>query len=286
MNWRPAQKNVANTKKARAQRDSEQVGAETGEPAQRVAWGWLIAKFLVGAAVVLGAAAAIALGAHHFLVTSSRFAVVRVEATGSRKFTEEQLLSMAGSQRGANLFALDAEAAERLLTASPWLQTARVSRKLPGTVVIRVTEHVAVALAALDGTLYLVARDGHPIKALEPGEEADFPIITGLGASDINTDRARAIELLGKALGVQREYERLPLSKTYPTEEIHLTADGKIDLVVGAKGMTLHLGAGPFRQKLLMASRVVGNLRARGQVPAVVFLDNEAHPERVVARMR
>jgi cell division protein FtsQ len=163
---------------------------------------------------------------------------------------------------------------------------AKVARKLPSTLVISVTEQVPAALASIDGTLYLVTREGKPIKVLESGEESDFPVVTGLKVQDMSTDRSRATELIANALNVLRDYERLPMSKIYPTEEIHLGADGKLDLVVGAKGMTLQLGTGAYRQKLLMASRVVANLRGRGQVPAVVFLDNEAHPERVVARMR
>jgi hypothetical protein len=35
-----------------------------------------------------------------------------------------------------------------------------------------------------------------------------------------------------------------------------------------------------------MAERVIGQLAAKGRVPGIVFLDNIAHPERVVVRMR
>jgi hypothetical protein len=35
-----------------------------------------------------------------------------------------------------------------------------------------------------------------------------------------------------------------------------------------------------------MAERVLGKLGQKGQVPGIVFADNEAHPERVVVRMR
>jgi cell division protein FtsQ len=63
-------------------------------------------------------------------------------------------------------------------------------------------------------------------------------------------------------------------------------AGGGAVLTVGKDGVTLELGHGPWRKKLLMAARVIGRLRAKGQQPGIVFLDNEAHPERVVVRMR
>ena len=48
----------------------------------------------------------------------------------------------------------------------------------------------------------------------------------------------------------------------------------------------LHLGAGPFRQKLMMAARIMAKLQATGELPGIIFLDNQARPERVVVRMR
>jgi hypothetical protein len=50
--------------------------------------------------------------------------------------------------------------------------------------------------------------------------------------------------------------------------------------------VTLELGTGPWRKKLLMAEEVVGELRKKGRTPGIVFLDNTSHPERVVVRMR
>jgi cell division protein FtsQ len=290
MNWRSARKSSANTR-VRAPRPPDVEASEGASGAESsdgsaVSWFWIAAKFVLGTALVLGTASAIAFSAYRFLVTSSRFAIDRAEVSGSRRFTEEQVLALSGTRVGANLFALDVAAAERALTTNAWIISARVTRKLPSTLVITVTERVPAALAVLDGGLFLLTRDGHTIKAVESGDETDFPIVTGLSLADLNTDRTRATELVSNALAVQREYERLPMSKIYPTEEIHLEEDGKLSLVVGTKGMTLYLGKESYRQKLLMASRVVGNLRARGQVPAVVFLDNSAHPERVVARMR
>jgi hypothetical protein len=36
----------------------------------------------------------------------------------------------------------------------------------------------------------------------------------------------------------------------------------------------------------LMGEQVVGEMRRKGRSPGIVFLDNQAHPERVVVRMR
>ena len=61
---------------------------------------------------------------------------------------------------------------------------------------------------------------------------------------------------------------------------------GDVSLTVGKAGITVHVGKGPWRKKLLMAERVIGQMEKKGRVPGIVFADNVAHPERVVVRMR
>ncbi len=267
--------------------DEDALPEHEGVRARRGA-GWALGVFKTTCYLVVLAAAVggFAFGANHFFVTTQRFGIEQVETEGSRRFSDEQLLSLAGVARGDNLFALDLEQAERQLSANPWIATARITRRIPDTLTISVSEHVAVALAAIDSTLYLVTRDGLPIKALESGEQSDYPIVTGIDAEALRVDRARALERVAAGVEVLARYGRLPLSKGYPAQEVHMADDGAVSLVVGNSGITFHLGKGSLRQKLLMAARVLARVGARKQIPSIVFLDNEAHPERVVVRLR
>ena len=83
-----------------------------------------------------------------------------------------------------------------------------------------------------------------------------------------------------------RQYDRVPMSRVYPAEEVHLADAGDVTLSAGKDGVALELGTGPWRKKFLMAEEVVGELRKKGRTPGIVFLDNSAHPDRVVVRMR
>lgn len=247
---------------------------------------WAMAKLLMGTALVLGCAFTVAFGAYRFAVTSDRFAVHRILAEGSRRFSEDQLLKLAGTRRGANLFGLDLAAAERQLTENPWIASAKLSRKLPDTLHIVVTEYTAEAMAVIDGDLYLITREGRPIKPLLAGEQHDFPVVSGVSGEQLGADRARALERLALGVEILRMYARMPVAEVFPAQEVHLEPTGLVRLIVGSRGITLELGKGPFRQKLLMAARVMSKVRARGENPGIVFLDNESHAERVVVRMR
>jgi cell division protein FtsQ len=266
---------------------AERMQAAAGA-APRDPWGslWAGVKLSIGFAIVLSISVAIAWGAHRYALTTPRFNVKDFDVRGNRHFSAGEIARLAGVERGLNLFAVDTDGAEARLLGSPWVKRAKISRALPGTLRIEVAEREAAALASIEGALYLVTPDGEPFKAIEAKDPSDLPVLTGVSARDLAVDRARAVERLGVGLEILREYESLPISRTFEVEEAHLSPDGSVVLTVGKRGTTLHLGTGPFRQKLLMAARIVSKLSANGEMPGIVFLDNEAHPERVVVRMR
>ena len=245
-----------------------------------------VAKLSIGVAVVVGISVAIAWGAHRYAITTPRFAIRQLDVRGNRHHSADQLAHVAGIERGQNLFAVDAPAAEKKLLDNPWVRSAKVGRELPGTLRIEVTERDVAAVTVLEDGLYLVTPEGEPFKQVDRGDPTDLPVITGIGPRDLALDRARAIDRIAVGLEVLREYEALPLAKVFEPQEVHLGPEGTVTLTVGKKGMTFELGAGPFRQKLLMAARVVAKVQATGELPGIVFLDSEAHPERVVVRMR
>lgn len=245
-----------------------------------------VVKFLLGIAVVTAAASGVGLGAHRFLTTTARFAIEGVEAQGSQRYDEQELLTLAGIKRGSNLFSIDLAAAETKLAEDPWIESAHVSRKLPNKLSITVEELSAAAAAVVDGTIYLVTREGRPIKPLQAGDFGDYPVITGVTAEQLAADRQIAEERLALGVNILDYYRRTSLSQAFPAQEVLMDVDGRIELTVGSPAITLQLGRTDFRQKLLMAARIVGSVRAKGETPGILFLDNEAHPERVVVRMR
>lgn len=247
---------------------------------------WVALRLSLGLAVIAGISLAIAWGAHRYALTSPRFSIRGFTVVGNRHHSEEKLARLAGIDRGQNLFAVDTDAAEQRILESPWVLRAKVGRELPATIRIEVVEREAAALAAIEGELYLVTGDGQPFKALESKDPGDLPVLTGIGGRELSVDRARAVERLALGLEVLRDYGALPIAHVYEPEEVNLGEDGSIVLTIGKRGIALHLGTGPFRQKLLMAARILARLQPGGDLPGILFLDNEAHPERVVVRMR
>ncbi|MFZ5894360.1 MAG: cell division protein FtsQ/DivIB [Myxococcota bacterium] len=247
---------------------------------------WLGVRVALGIGAVVGTSLLVAASAHRYALTSPRFSVKNLVVSGSTRFREGEVRELAGIGPGSNIFALDPKLVEARLLQNPWISQASVNRKLPSTLEVQLKQRDATAIAAIGERLYLVSKEGEPFKQVESGDPYDLPIVTGLRAENLQRDRSRELERLGIALEVLRQYGRLGMSRVHAAQEVHVGEAGQINLTVGKEGIVLSLVTKGTRQRLLMAERVVQEMRQSGRVPGVVFADNQAHPERVVVRMR
>jgi cell division protein FtsQ len=240
----------------------------------------------LGLALVIGTSVSVAYSVRHYALTSPRFSIQEVKLIGGKRVSPEQAQKQAGVTLGENVFGLDTAQAERKLLENPWIAEARVTRDLPRALRVEIREREPAALAVFAERLYLVTADGEPFKELATGDPADYPLITGASVEGLSRDRAREIDRVKQGLDVLEQYGRVPLSKTQPAQEVHLADSGDVVLTAGKEGITFELGKDAYRRKLLMAEQVVGEMRRKGRSPGIVFLDNQAHPERVVVRMK
>jgi cell division protein FtsQ len=243
-------------------------------------------KIALGLILVLGSAAGTAFGAYRFAVSSPRFALHALEVKTSRRLGDEALARAAGIPFNTNLFSIDLEAAEQKLLEDPWVRSVHMVRKLPDTLLVDLVEREGVALASLDSEVFLIDAAGEPFKRWSSGDPHDLPLITGIDLEQIAQDRSQAVNATSTALEVLEHYARLPVSKLHKAQEVHLAPDGSVVLTVGTRGVALHLGKGPWPKKLLMVAEVLKTFERHDELPGVVFLDNQLHPERVVVRMR
>lgn len=245
-----------------------------------------IARILLGVALFSTIAGVSSFGLYRYVSTSSRFAVKTILVEGAAHQSQTDLTQKAGIELGKNIFTIDLEAARQGLLSDPWIERAVVDRKLPGTLSLQVTEREPIALASLSGEIFLTSRGGEIFKRLEPGDPCDFPLISGLGGSgELLRDREGLMASVRRAQELMADYLRLG-PKNYGLQEVHMTPEGTFDLLVSRDGIRLAMGKPPYRPKIERAARVLAETARRKGQPLVIFLDNEAHPERVVARLK
>jgi cell division protein FtsQ len=216
---------------------------------------------------------------------SPRFSVTEIRVTGTVRRSAEGVIAESGLPLDANVFSLDLDVARSKIAGDPWIEDVTLERSLPATIVIHVRERVAGGLVAL-GDLQLATTDGEPFKRLEPGDPVDLPVVTGIRPEDLAADHDGTVRTVRRAIGLAAEYANSPLAARAQLEEVHVSADGSFSIVIGKNALPISLGSPPFRRKLDEASRVFAELDKRKAHAGALLLDNDAHPERVVVRMK
>ncbi|MBM4359427.1 MAG: FtsQ-type POTRA domain-containing protein [Deltaproteobacteria bacterium] len=244
-------------------------------------------QMVTGVLVVLAASVLVAWGLRRYLHQSPRFSVANVVVEGTRRLSSQRVARAAGLSAGRNIFEVDERSAEaKLLANDPWVESVKIRKELPDKVHVRIVERDPRLAANIDGKLMLVDGKGNPFKEAEAGDPMDFPIVTGLRAEQLQKDREGVLGRIRTALELLGDLDDEKVSERFPIQEVHLDEVGGVTVVAGVEALSLVFGEPPYRTKVQKAARVFGELRARQAKAEVVFLDNRAHPERVVVRMR
>lgn len=158
-----------------------------GEETLRRAVGW--AMFAAACAVLVAMASFLGIpgmigGALAEGVGRAGFRVEQIEVTGLRRMERMSVYAVALDQRSRAMPLIDlAEVRGRLLDY-PWIADARVSRRLPDTLVIDIVERQPVAIWQNQGQLMLIDADGRPLEPVSPDAMPSLPLVIGEGANE------------------------------------------------------------------------------------------------------
>jgi cell division protein FtsQ len=191
---------------------------------------------------------------------------------------------VAGVKLGQNVVEIDLDAARARLEKDPWIERATLSRRLPASLSIDLVEREAAAIVSLSTGTYLATAQGELFKKIEDGDPDDMPIITGIAPEDAGGDREATAQLVKRALELGAEIEHVGLFGGR-VEELNVDGEGGITAVIGKRAMRVVFGRGPYRQKVRLGARIEAELSRRGARATVIFLDDDAHPERIVVRL-
>jgi len=103
---------------------------------------------------------------------------------------------------------VDLDAIRARLMSFPWIKDARVSRRLPDTLVVEVVERSPAALWQNGPRLFLIAADGVALREVHPEALPTLPVVAGAGAQ-------RQVNQLGTLLEASPRLRPLLASATW-----------------------------------------------------------------------
>ncbi len=131
---------------------------------------------LITLAVVTGAAAFVrdeAVAA----VGRAGFSVQRIEVIGANRLDRLKVYDVALRQKDRSMVAFDIDEVRRELLANGWVADARVSRRLPDTLVVELVERSPVAVWQRGGRHVLIDASGRPLPEVDPGAVPGLPVL-------------------------------------------------------------------------------------------------------------
>lgn len=166
---------MAVKRNARVRRDENSV---------RLRWvaGVFFAVILVGIGILSLFSSGAITAAGHKLVEVSAKAGFKLDTllVEGRVYSDPAAVKAAvGIEQGAPLLSFDPDSARVAIEKLPWIKSALVTRRWPGTVYIELTERQPLALWQKDKDLSLIGMEGEIITREDLGRFADLMIITG-----------------------------------------------------------------------------------------------------------
>lgn len=130
---------------------------------------------LVLACVVVVAVSIGLLAGYRWLTTIDYFTIRDLQITGISRMSREDVLAQAELKPGMNLLAVNMENVESLLTRNPWIESAQVTRVLPDTLKIRVTEREPSYLVQYEDSLCYADGEGRIIDKVQADQFMSLP---------------------------------------------------------------------------------------------------------------
>jgi cell division protein FtsQ len=217
------------------------------------------AKWIAGLVAVVGAG---------FWVTdvvlhARMLTVQHIRVRGNARLSEGDVRALIEGVRGENIFRVDFEPYRQRVLDSPWVASVALSRVLPSTIDVRVTERIPMAIARIGQQLFLVDDTGVIIDEYGSAyQDLDLPIVDGLMSSPaghgplVDHERVATTAAFLTALAGRPDLsERL--------SQVNVANPRDIAVMFDHDPVWLHLGHDKFLDRLNRYLELVPTLRER-----------------------
>jgi cell division protein FtsQ len=201
----------------------------------------------------------------------------RIVINGNERMSQADVMTALDGLRGENIVWADLAAWRLRLLASPWVREAALRRRLPSTVEITLLERVPMAIARLQGSLYLVDEQGVVIDEYGPGyADLDLPIVDGLSSPNGLEPAAGGVRPVTDEVRAELAARMIASLKTRPdiferVSQVDVSDRYNVALILAGDPAVIHVGDDQFLPRLESYVELSAALRER--VPNIEHVD-------------
>jgi cell division protein FtsQ len=213
------------------------------------------------------------------------FQVRKVEVVGADRIDRLKVYDIALAQKDRSMAAVDLEDVRGDLMRYGWIKDARVSRRLPDTLVVDIVERTPAAIWQHNNRLSLIDEKGVVLEPVTVATMPDLPLVIGPKANQRSQDLGRLLteasslkELLAGAtwVGNRRWDLRFRSGETLSLPEGEAEAKAALAKFAHMDGANRLLGRGILRFDMRDPARFVLRLPHEGQVAPAKLDDARA----------
>ncbi len=204
------------------------------------------------------------------------FRIHEIEIIGCRTVRSDDLKKYAGLSYEMNMLTLDPGAIQTRLSNHPWVKSANVKRVWPDGLQVRIKEHRPRALVVLgiERKFSYVNNGATVFVQVHPGQELDYPVITGIDPSDTKQEKKRMLEVANLFLKLaEQNNPNLPAQNV---SELHFTKKGDMVLYLVEHPFPIYFGQDDIRTKFGQLWRVLEVLyrkkKGRAKIEDVAYI--------------
>lgn len=149
---------------------------------------WMLASFF-GLPQAMGQQASL-------IAARSGFQVAKIEVQGLKRMDEMPVYTLALTEMDRSMLAVDLADLRRRVMTLGWVQDARITRRLPNTLVIDIVERDPVAVWQHGGKLSLIDVNGVELQTVDGRSMPDLPLVVG---PEANRETKALQQLMGAA---------------------------------------------------------------------------------------
>lgn len=226
--------------------------------ASRVKMGAKLAIF----AIMSGA---LAITTYGYAAHAARFRIGSsddIEISGVRNVSRAQVMEVAGSDIGRNVFFVPLDERRQQLERIPWVQSASVMRLLPNRIAVNIAERTPVAKVQIGPRINLIDAKGVVLGPPASRQtKYSFPVIHGITESEPLSSRAAVMKTYNVLV---RELDSDPAAQyTRQISEVDLSdpEDVKVTATDSGGTVVIHLGNSEFLERYRIFAEHVGEWR-------------------------
>ena len=206
------------------------------------------------------------------------FTVRSVKIAGLYRLKEEEIISLSGIGRGANILQVDLDKTYQRIKENPWVRDVLIRKELPVSIAVEIIERRPEARVAAKNGTYLVDNEG---MVLERADLAyDFlPLIKGLDHIEISPGKRVEWKVAGEGLEIIKMISSDLNSNTHNNPVVDLSRRGEIKLLL--QGYTLRFGTNTARDEIARFLEVKEEINRRFSGPREIDL---RFPKRIIVR--